>query len=401
MGSSALLGMRSRASSQTSIKSNKSSKDKSAPSLTASTSTPAAATASSSSTSASGPEDGSALNQMAAMNISDDVPEELPSEMTGKQWRPRPGHPGNLSPPQSAALLELTGVLSTDGTLPPESVFAADDLEVPLCRFLRARGWNVAQAREMWNKSVEWKRSIDLDGLLRNFEFEEGDKVAKAGWQMYFHKVDKLGRPIFIQDLAGLDPNTVWTVTTPDRIIENFAVTLENAVRYRYRACTEATKDSRLIEDNLMILDVSGLGMSTFWNFKAQLQQLLSVLDNNFPELSGRVQIINAPWLFSTIWGYLKGWLPPNTVDKIDITGSDYQGVLLQFIDRENLPKKMGGACDCAGGCNKSDAGPWSGKIAKSSEAPPITAKGLQNSSSQQETTKGKPALEALSEAAS
>lgn len=286
--------------------------------------------------------------------------------------KPRPGHPGNLSPSQAAALLELTGRLSADNTLPKESIFPAKELEVPLCRFLRARGWNVQQAREMWNKSVEWKKSIELEKLLTDFEFVERDKVAKAGWQMYFHKTDKLGRPIFVQDLAGLDPNVVWTVTTPDRIIQNFAVTLENAVRYRYRACTEADKSQggRLIEDNLMILDVNGLGMGTFWNFKAQLQQLLLVLDNNFPELSGRVQIINAPWLFSTIWSYLKGWLPPNTVDKIDIAGSDYQAKLLQFIDRDQLPRWLGGSCECSqhGGCHVSDAGPWAFKQRSSAE---------------------------------
>lgn len=213
----------------------------------------------------------------------------------------------------------------------------------------------------MWNKSYEWKKSVDLDRLMQEFSFDEREKVAKAGWQMYFHKVDRLGRPIFVQDLAGLDPNVVWTVTTPDRIVHNFAVTLEDAVRNRYSACTQARAgiDGRLIEDNLMILDVQGLGMSTFWNFKSQLQQLLSILDNNFPELSGRVQIINAPWLFSTIWSYLKGWLPPNTVDKIDITGADYQGILLQFIDAENLPAKLGGKCVCEPGCNLSDEGPW------------------------------------------
>lgn len=36
----------------------------------------------------------------------------------------------------------------------------------------------------MWNKSDAWKKSVDLEGLLQNFRFEERDKVAKAGWQM-------------------------------------------------------------------------------------------------------------------------------------------------------------------------------------------------------------------------
>lgn len=167
-----------------------------------------------------------------------------------------------------------------------------------------------------------------------------------------------------MQNLANLDPNTIWTVTSPERIVHNFAVTLETAVRYRYRACSDCTADGRLIEDNMMIVDITGLGMSTFWGFKNQLQQLLFILDNNFPELSGRVQIINAPWLFSTIWSYLKSWLPPGTVEKIDIQGSDYRDTLLTFIDADALPKVMGGSCTCHNiGCEVSDEGPWKAAI--------------------------------------
>lgn len=36
----------------------------------------------------------------------------------------------------------------------------------------------------MWNNSIKWKQSVNLDELMANFEFEERDKVAKAGWQM-------------------------------------------------------------------------------------------------------------------------------------------------------------------------------------------------------------------------
>jgi hypothetical protein len=112
--------------------------------------------------------------------------------------------------------------------------------------------------------------------------------------------------------------------TTPERIINFFAVNLESAVQHKYRACTEANREKArqegvtdpeklekiVIDDNFMILNVAGLGMGTFWSvsdpkeskgneadlnniqFKAQLQQLLAVLDANFPDLSGRIQII-------------------------------------------------------------------------------------------------------------
>ena len=73
----------------------------------------------------------------------------------------------------------------------------------------------------------------------------------------------------------------------------------------------------------------------------------------------GKFYIINAPWMFSTVWSFVKPWLDEVTVSKIDILGSSYQDKLLLQIPKESLPKEYGGTCDCAGGCSMSDAGPW------------------------------------------
>lgn len=94
-----------------------------------------------------------------------------------------------------------------------------------------------------------------------------------------FHKTDMYNRPIFIQDLSYLNVTEVFSHTTPDRIVRFFAVMLEGAIRHKYAACTELTQrqvkeagvvtgdelDKVLVDDNFMILNVAGLGMSTFW----------------------------------------------------------------------------------------------------------------------------------------
>ncbi|KAK0544979.1 cytosolic factor, phosphatidylinositol/phosphatidylcholine transfer protein, partial [Tilletia horrida] len=166
-----------------------------------------------------------------------------------------------------------------------------------------------------------------------------------------WHKTDKLGRPIFVQNLKDIDPAAVFgQCTTPDRIIKRFACTLELACRERYETCSQAA--GHLVEDNFMILDIGGLGFNTFWSMKGQLQKLLGILDANYPELSGRVQIINAPWAFTTIWSWVKGWLPIGTRDKVDIQGADYLPTLLEWIEPESLPQSLGGSC--------TDCGEWS-----------------------------------------
>ena len=221
----------------------------------------------------------------------------------------------------------------------------------------------MAKSLEMYLSAEKYKEDIELDRLCEEFEFTERAQVAEYGWRMYFHKTDKLGRPIFIQDLSGLDTDKVFSVTTNERIIQNFSVTLEKAVRMRYLACTEA--QGHLVDDNFMVLNVQGLGLGTFWAMKNRLQQLLNLLDNNFPELSGRVQIINAPMLFTTIWSYVKGWLPAHTAEKIDICGSNYLPLIKTFVDMDNWPKHLGGNCTCNAkekthlACETCDPGPW------------------------------------------
>jgi hypothetical protein len=82
----------------------------------------------------------------------------------------------------------------------------------------------------------------------------------------------------------------------------------------------------------------------------------------------GQLAIVNAPSSFTFIWSFIKPWLSKDTVNKVDILGSDYQEVLLDLIDEENLPASLGGKCECEGGCEFSFAGPWKEKLAQRRE---------------------------------
>lgn len=68
-----------------------------------------------------------------------------------------------------------------------------------------------------------------------------------------------------------------------------------------------------------------------------------SYKQHNSPETMGKFYIINAPFLFTTVWSIVKGWLDPVTVSKIVILGKSYKDDLLKQIPAENLPKDFGG----------------------------------------------------------
>jgi len=94
---------------------------------------------------------------------------------------------------------------------------------------------------------------------------------------------------------------------------------------------------------------------------KSLIRESFQISQDYFPEMLGKLAVINAPLTFTAIWNVVKAWLSKETVAKVDILGSDYKDVLLDLIDAENLPRSLGGTCTCAeaGGCQLSGAGPW------------------------------------------
>lgn len=123
------------------------------------------------------------------------------------------------------------------------------------------------------------------------------------------------------------------------------------------------------VETFCTILDLQGVSLSNFYRVKDYVSEASKIGQDRYPEIMGRFYIINAPWAFSAVWAMIKPWLDEVTVSKIEILGSAYKDKLLAQIPAENLPKDIGGTCECSGGCSMSDAGPWKeAKEAKEAE---------------------------------
>ena len=121
------------------------------------------------------------------------------------EYEPPPGHLGNLTPDQQRALEQLQAELIKEGWL----VEARHD-EATLLRFLRARKFDVAKAKEMFIASEKWRKEFEVDNLvksarhysefdysllmgtfIRNFRFKEKEAVNKL-YPQYYHKTDKV-----------------------------------------------------------------------------------------------------------------------------------------------------------------------------------------------------------------
>ncbi|KAI7904987.1 CRAL-TRIO domain-containing protein [Cokeromyces recurvatus] len=84
------------------------------------------------------------------------------------------------------------------------------------------------------------------------------------------------------------------------------------------------------------------------------LKAIAEIVQHYYPETLHRLFIVNAPSAFTVMFKVIKHWLNPRTLEKIHVLGSDFQSVLLNYIDADSLPSFLGGTCKCEhmpGGC--------------------------------------------------
>jgi len=275
----------------------------------------------------------------------------MPEGITDPNYKPPPGRLGNLTVPQQHALDTLRKQLQDEGRFVPERM---DD--AALLRFLRARRFDVAKAKVMLLSAEQWRKDFGVDDIIANFDFKEKEEVDKY-YPQYYHKMDKDGRPIYIERLGKLDIKALYALTTQERQLQRLVYEYEKFMRERLPACSKAV--GHPVETSCTILDLKDVSLSNFYRVKDYVMQASNIGQNRYPECMGKFYIINAPWAFSAVWGIIRPWLDEVTVSKIDILGSDYKTKLMAQIPAESLPKDLGGTCECPGGCSLSDAGPW------------------------------------------
>lgn len=164
------------------------------------------------------------------------------------------------------------------------------------------------------------------------------------------------GRPVYIEQYGKIDLAKMRQITTDDRMLQSLVVEYEKMADPRLPACSR--KSGKLLETCCTIFDFKGVGITSIGQVYGFVQQASGISQNYYPERLGKMYIINTPWGFSSAFSVVKKFLDPVTVAKIHVLGSGYQKELLEQIPKENLPKSVGGSCECPGGCENSDDGP-------------------------------------------
>lgn len=220
------------------------------------------------------------------------------------------------------------------------------DLDHPDClsrpsliRWLRSRNWNEQEAEKMLRKHIHWRRENNVDTILSWYKMPEVvDKYFPGG----ICGSDKHGKPLFIAPVGCLDPKTFMRAVSRVDFIRSRIYQMEYILRVILpEACENANQE---ISQLSVIMDMQGLGfkhMSPSW--LSILAESVATMESNYPEVLGICFVINAPPLFSKLYGFIKPILSKTTQEKVHVLDSNYQETLLRHFSADSLPAFYGG----------------------------------------------------------
>lgn len=100
----------------------------------------------------------------------------------------------------------------------------------------------------MFNTFMKWRVDNDVDNILevqlfslsflkQTFKYDEIDAV-QAVYPHFYHKIDKKGRPIYIERLGLLKIDELFKLTTEERLVKHYIISYETLMRLRFPACS-------------------------------------------------------------------------------------------------------------------------------------------------------------------
>ncbi|KAF9326438.1 hypothetical protein BG006_010139 [Podila minutissima] len=205
-----------------------------------------------------------------------------------------PPKPDPLSESQLAALDTLrTQIHSTESFSAKQKAWASDDT---LVRYLKARKWNLAEAKLAVVESMQWRESYNPAKPDR-----EGLWTETSAGKLYVSGFDMESRP-----LLYMKPRLENTAASPAQI-RHVCFHLETAIALMPEG----------VQNLAILIDFSGSSMRTNPGV-AVAREIINVLGSHYPERLGKAYIIHAPWFFFPFYKLISPFMDPVTKSKVN-----------------------------------------------------------------------------------
>ncbi len=242
-----------------------------------------------------------------------------------------------------------------------------------IVRYLRGHEHDLDKVEAMMRKTLQWRDENQIDTVVRHnilhngydhpSKFPKGDVLTKLipGIILHHAACDKSGSPICV-DTYNFSPGEVLRHVTQEEyihfmiyVLEYRSLILEQMSEEREKqalaklakmdaASGDATAPYGVMLQTCVVRDLSGLGLEFLGaNGKSLLRSVVSLASDNYPETLRKSYMINTPWLFNTVWYFIKGFITVRTVNKVLILGSNYLSSIAEEVDLDMLPQMVGG----------------------------------------------------------
>lgn len=207
--------------------------------------------------------------------------------------------------------------------------------DVILLKFLRARDFKVQESLTMLLKCLAWRKEFGADVVLEeDLGFKELEGVVA-----YMHGYDKEGHPICYNAYGVFKDKEMY-----DRIFGDDEK-LKKFLRWRVQVLERGIKLLQFKPGGInSIIQVTDLKDMPKRELRVASNHILSLFQDNYPEMVARKIFINVPWYFSLLYSMFSPFLTQRTKSKFVISKEgNVAETLYKFIRPEDVPVRYGG----------------------------------------------------------
>ncbi|KAG5095459.1 hypothetical protein JHK84_051047 [Glycine max] len=220
----------------------------------------------------------------------------------------------------------------------------ADNADVILLKFLRARDFRVHDALSMLLKCLSWRTEFGADNIV---DEELGGFKELEGVVAYTHGYDREGHPVCYNAYGVFKDREMYENVFGDE------EKLKKFLRWRVQVLERGVRMLHFKPGGVnSLIQVTDLKDMPKRELRIASNQILSLFQDNYPEMVARKIFINVPWYFSVLYSMFSPFLTQRTKSKFVISkeGNAAETLykwgycpLFRFIRPENIPVRYGG----------------------------------------------------------
>lgn len=223
-----------------------------------------------------------------------------------------------------------------------------EDKNYALCRWLRARKYNLYEAIKMVEEATEMRESPRKDQFFPDPEMALGcprSLYLKQYPQMCIGK-SKSGHPVFLSKPGILNVDGLECITSIQGILNYHWFDMYHSSGASLKKSVESSNGEYKRFEFICVVDLAGLTSSQITKRALNIVKIQSKIDSLcFPETLNRMLVINAPSFFTITWKLIRGWIDKRTAGKVELYSSRklWHKRLLELMPMDELPNDYGG----------------------------------------------------------